>query len=273
MFTDTHCHLDFEDFDPDRPAVIARAQAAGLSLLINPGVDLSSSLAALRLSDQWPGLLYAAVGVHPNYAQNFDGASLASLRELASSPSVVALGEIGLDYYHQDTPRARQQEAFEAQLQLAAELGLPVLIHDREATADLLPILLAWKSTLPPQSRLAAHPGVMHSWSGDLASSQALLEAGFCFGVGGPLTYKNAEERREVVRSLPLQSLLLETDAPFLAPQAQRGRRNEPAYIPQIAQQIALVKGLSLAEVARQTTRSAFELFNLPMPPEASSGF
>ncbi len=262
-FVDTHCHLDFERYAPDREEVIQRAVAAGVVRMVTLGVDLASSRAATALARQHEAV-YAGVGVHPNeVGRAWKGQeTLDALRILAAEPKVVALGEIGLDYYRDTTPRPLQREALVAQLTLAAQLGLPVSLHNREATADLLAILQEWVGELRQQHHpLAARPGVWHAFSGTLRDAQRAMEMGFFLGIGGPVTFKNAPERRRVLAQLPLERLLLETDAPFLAPHPYRGRRNEPAYVPLIAQTVAEVHGRPLEEVAWQTSENARILF------------
>ena len=261
---DTHCHLDFERFDADREEVIRRAVEAGVYRMVTLGVDVASSQAAVALAKQHEAV-YAAVGVHPNDAARvWQGeATLQALRVLAAEPKVVAIGEIGLDYYRDRTPRQQQREVLWAQLHLAAQLNLPVSLHNREATPDLLAILQEWTSELRHQHHpLAERPGVWHAFSGEARHARQALEMGFFLGIGGPVTFKNAPQRRKVLAELPLERLVLETDAPFLAPQPYRGRRNEPAYVRFVAQTIAEVHGRSLEDVARQTTENARILFD-----------
>jgi TatD DNase family protein len=261
LLVDTHCHLDFESFDDDREAVLARAQEAGVLRMINPGVDLASSQAALRLAERYPGV-YAAVGVHPNDAAGWDDASLEELRALAGRDKVVAIGEIGLDYYRDTTPRDLQKRIFKEQLDLAAEMGLPVIIHNREATDDLLEILEDWHNKLENSSlALSARPGVLHSYSGDATQARRAISLGFRIGFTGPVTFRNAPDLQEVAAELSLENLLVETDAPFLAPHPKRGRRNEPANVRLIAEKLAELHGESIEAVAQITTANAGQLF------------
>lgn len=262
-FVDTHCHLDFERFDNDREEVLRRAQDAGIWRMVTLGVDVSSSQAAVALAHQHAAV-YAGVGVHPNdAARAWQGETTKqALRRLAGEPKVVAIGEIGLDYYRDTTPRPKQRQVLQEQLTLAAQVGLPVSLHNRQATEDLLALLREWMSELRHQHHpLAERPGVWHAFSGDERDAQRALDLGLFLGIGGPVTFKNAPERRRVLAALPLDRLLLETDAPFLAPHPYRGRRNEPAYVPLVAQTIAQVHGRSLEEVAWQTTQNARILF------------
>ncbi len=260
---DSHCHLDFARFDADREEVLARAAEAGVWRMVTLGVDGSSSRRAVALAQAHPAV-FAAVGVHPNEAARaWQGeATLQELRLLAAHPKVVAVGEIGLDYYRDHTPRRTQWEVLRAQLHLAAQENLPVSLHNRDATADLLAILREWVSELRAQGHpLSARPGVWHAFGGRVDEAQQALDLGLFLGIGGPLTFKNAPERRKVVAALPLQRLLVETDAPFLAPHPHRGRRNEPAYVRLVAEKIAEVQGCPLEEVAWQTTENARTLF------------
>ena len=252
FLTDTHAHLDFPQFDDDREEVIARALAAGVGIIINVGTDLASSRRAVTLAEAYPQI-YAAVGVHPHDAKTLTDEALAELGELARHPKVVAIGEIGLDFYRDLSPRNVQREAFERQLALAQELGKPVIIHDREAHAEVMAILRRW-----PGLR-----GVLHCFSGDLDMAHEAIEMGFYISVAGPVTFKNARRLPEIVRQLPLERLLIETDCPYLAPHPYRGRRNEPAYVRLVAQKVAELKGMSLERVARVTTANARQLFGL----------
>jgi TatD DNase family protein len=262
IFIDTHCHLDDPAFDPDREEVLARARMAGVEILILPGVEPEGIPRALALAERHPRL-YVAVGIHPHVASQFSSQLLAQLRSWARHPRVVAIGEIGLDFYRDRSPREAQREAFRAQLELAGELGLPVIIHQREAREAVMEELERW---------LAARPGargVLHAFSGDPAMARIAVEWGFLLGIGGPLTYPRAESLREAARAVGLDSLVLETDAPYLPPQPHRGRRNEPAYLRNVAEALAQLLGLPMEQIARQTTANACRLFRLPPPQES----
>jgi len=263
MFCDTHCHIDFEEYDADRAEVLERAKQANLCFLINPGIDLASSKAALSLSLEYPGFIFAAVGIHPNYISSMATEDLERLWDLAHTQALVAIGEIGLDYYREYSEPAQQREAFLAQLDLAARCELPVIIHNREASRDLVLILNDWQHGLPAGSRLKRFPGVLHAYSGSLDEALELAELNFAFGLGGPVTYHNGAERRAVAAGLPLQKILLETDAPFLTPHPHRGKRNEPAYIPLVAAEIARLHERTPEEVGEITTQNAIRLFSL----------
>lgn len=268
MLIDTHAHLDFARFDADRPAVIERAQAAGVVAIVNVGADLISSRRAVELAEQYESI-YAAVGMHPHDAKKLNGATLAELRDLAQHPQVVAVGEIGLDFYRDLSPRDVQRRAFRAQLAWAAKLGKPVVIHDRDAHDEVMDILADWAAGLKNSPlagvghESAARMGVLHTFSGDLAMAERAMELGFYISISGPVTYKNARHLPGIVRALPLDRLLVETDCPFLAPHPYRGKRNEPAYVRLVAERIAALKGIPLHELAEATTANARRLFGL----------
>jgi TatD DNase family protein len=256
---DTHCHLMLEAFHDDREAVLQRARQAGVTRILLPGIDLVTSEQAVELAQTHPEL-YAAVGVHPHSASQWDARVAAQLRHLARHPKVVAIGEIGLDYYRDLAPRPQQRHALEAQLALAADLGLPVVIHNRQAMQDLLAALIEWAQSLE-RAAPGRPPGVLHAYSGDQEAAQATAEAGFFFGLGGPLTFPNAHLRRTITKSLPLDRLVLETDAPYLAPQPHRGRRNEPAHVRLVAERLAQLLERPLPRLAKVTTDNASRLF------------
>ena len=260
--TDTHCHLYFDSYDEDRAAVLARAWEAGVEHILVPGIDLPTSRAAIALAEEFPQV-YAAVGVHPNSATTWDVKTLDALELLAAHPRVVAIGEIGLDYYRDRAPRDLQRQVFREQVSLAGRLNLPVVVHTRNQSPeqraclqDVLRILVEFRSMLPVE-----RPGVVHSFSGNQAETQRALEAGFYIGFTGPVTFKNAHELRRVVASVPLDRLLIETDGPFLTPHPYRGKRNEPAFVAYVAEQIGQIFKLPLENIRQTTTANARRLF------------
>lgn len=271
MLTDTHCHLDYNKFDPDREAVLRRAREAGLVRILVPGLEQKSSREAIRLAEA-DSMVYAAVGFHPTDLEGFSEDAFAEIEELVRHLRVVAVGEIGLDYYWVKDEKARgfQHDALRRQLALACSVNKPVVIHMREendawigqASIDLLEILGEWHRGLCSENHpLAEKPGVLHSYNGNLETAQEALRLNFFIGVTGPVTYKNADEKRKIIGRLPLDRLLIETDAPFLAPVPKRGKRNEPAYVVYIADRIAEIHMTTREQVAKMTTQNAARLF------------
>ena len=254
---DTHVHLDMIDHGTHTKQVIERASDEGVSALISMGIDLESSGKAVEYARRYPQV-YAAVGLHPNDAQDFDHVAVNRLMELAREQNVVGWGEIGLDYYRKHTPVGLQQEAFEAQLEAAAALDLPVIIHDRDAHEDCLSIL---KSAC----RSADLAGVFHCFSGSRVVAEQVLDLGFHISFTGVITFPRTEELSEVVRFVPLNRLLVETDSPFLSPVPFRGRPNEPARVGVVAERIARIRDIPFEEVAQWTTRNAEVLFGLQL--------
>ena len=252
---DTHAHLQMSQFDDDLPEALKGAEQAGIERVVLVGFDIESSEKAIKMADQ-NDVFLAAVGVSPHDAGELNDDILDQLRRMAAHPKVVAVGEIGLDFYHDRSPRATQREAFEAQLSLAEEVTLPVIIHDRDAHGQTSEILSARSENLVG--------GVLHCFSGDIELAKAALDWGFYLSIAGPITYPNAGELRSVVERVPIERLVIETDAPYLAPQAKRGKRNEPAYVRYIAEALAELKGLSVEDIDRITTLNAKKLFALP---------
>jgi len=257
---DTHCHFNFEDYNQDRDQVWADSHAVGVRRLIIPAVDIETSREGIVLTEKYEGM-FVAVGIHPNSTAEFNEDVIPVIRELASHPKVISIGEIGLDYYWDKSPKSQQFRAFEAQLALASELELPVIIHNREASEDTLTILEKWAKNLPDSLKNRA--GVLHSFSGDVTIAKRALNIGFYLGFTGPITYKNADEMRRVAASTPLDRILVETDAPFLTPIPHRGKRNSPAYIPLMVDRLASLHNITTDEMGRYTTENAVRLFKL----------
>jgi len=251
MFIDSHAHLNFEAFDADRTAVIQRAIEAGVEKIVVPSVEVESSARAVELAETYPPL-YAAVGVHPQDAEKFLEDQIPRFLQWAKHPKVVAIGELGLDFYREYNPRKLQIQVFERFVSLAKETSLPVIIHNRSADTDVLAVL--------SRAEFSTVTGVFHCFSSDLAYAKKVLNLGYFLSFTGIVTFKNSNAR-DVLRELPLDRLLIETDAPLLAPVPHRGKRNEPAYVRFIAQEFARVKGLALEEVAKVTTQNALRLF------------
>lgn len=254
---DTHCHLDFNAFDSDRMEVLARAHQAGLKRIINPGVDLENSQTLLGLCDTHSEV-FAAVGVHPNSALTWSQQSLDQLRQLAQHPKVVAIGEIGLDFYRDRAPKDLQIRIFREQLELADDIGLPVIVHSRQAESETLDILSGW---IAQRKNKTSAPGVLHSYGGDEPTAQRALGMGLLIGITGPVTFRNAILLQQLVSRLPLTNLLVETDAPFLTPHPHRGERNEPSYVRYIAEKIAVLKEQTFDLIMENTTANAERLF------------
>ncbi len=254
---DTHCHIQTEEFDEDRPEVLARAREAGVDTLIVVGGagDLSTNDAAVRLAEQHPGL-YATVGMHPHDAKDVGAEDMDRLRGLAGHPKVVAIGETGLDFHYDNSPRDIQREMFDRFAGLAVETRLPIVVHNRESDREAAETIRGrGGGTLR---------GVIHCFTSDQAAARSFLDLGFYLSFSGIVTFKNAEALREIAGWVPLDRLLIETDAPFLAPVPKRGRRNEPAYVRFVADAVARVRGVGIEEVAEAASRNTRTLFRLP---------
>ena len=261
LIFDTHAHYDDEAFDADREALLASMPENGVGLIVDPGCDLDTSRRAVEIAEQYPHV-YAAVGWHPENCAPYTRESLDTLRAWAKNPKVVAIGEIGLDYYwEQNPPREFQQEVFRDQLALAQELGLPVIVHDRDAHADCLAIVKEF-----PQVR-----GVFHCYSGSAEIAQELIERGWYLGFDGPLTYKNAKKTVEVARIVPLDRVLLETDSPYMAPVPVRGTRNDSRNVSHIAAKFAEIRGMSTDEIIALTNENGRRFFGIQSAKEEGS--
>ena len=258
MLIDSHCHLHDAAFAGEVERVLERARQAGVERVITIGTDLAESKAAIALAEAHPNV-YATVGVAPHDNSPFSVETVHTLRELAQHPKVVALGEFGLDYHYNTWPRETQRDVFTQQLTLAAELNMPVVIHNRDADEDMLAILADFAAR--QTSRVGR--GVMHCFSSTLVMAQQCAELGFMISIAGPLTYPKPRALPDIVRALPLDVLLVETDAPYLSPQGQRGKRNEPAFVRAVAEKAAEIRAESFEHVAQATTRNAERLFGL----------
>lgn len=261
MFVDTHCHLNFHNFQDDLTEVLSRANEQEVLKIMIPGYTLVSSQDAVRIANK-EHICFAAVGIHPNDAQEWNEQTEGIIRELLSQPRVLAVGEIGLDYYRDHAPHHIQHSALQAQLALAEEFNKPVIIHVRESNADTFAIMFAWQQRIQAANHpLAQHPGIFHSFPGTIEEALTAVDHGFKIGVGGPVTFKNARQKHRMVELLPLDAIVLETDAPFLTPHPHRGERNEPAYIPLIAKKIADLKQIPPQEVSQRTLENAQSVF------------
>ncbi len=252
---DSHCHLDMDAYENDLSEIIQAAGKYGVSRIITIGIDLASSRKAVELASRFPGV-YATVGIHPHDAESANDEVYQQLKELAAMDKVVGYGEIGLDYAKQYAPVDIQRREFARQLDLAKELHLPVVIHDREAHDDTMALL---RKKAPFDAG-----GVMHCFSGDVSLARQVLDLGFYISIPGIVTFKNAQELQQVAAEMPLDSLLLETDGPFLSPDPWRGKRNRPDYLGYTADRVAKLRTISVDEVARQTTLNTEKLFSLP---------
>lgn len=256
MFIDTHTHLDDARYEPDRDAVIARARETGVETMITIGCDLATSQAAVALADRYP-FVYATVGVHPHEVKHIEGGWYNEFRRLAENKKVVAFGEIGLDYHYNHSSPKEQRDRFREQIQLARELGLPLIIHTREAQEDTIQILKDERST--------EVGGVFHCFSGDAWLAKDALDLGFYLSFSGILTFQNAGMLRDIAKTVPLDRILIETDCPYLTPVPHRGKRNEPAFVRHVAETLAAVASVSdLDEIYRLTTENARRLFKIP---------
>lgn len=253
MLYDSHAHLDFEDFAPDLDDIIARAKAAGVGGIVNPGCDVATSERAIELAARFD-IVHAAVGIHPNNVGAAEPGDCLTISRLAEKPDVVAIGEIGLDFYRDRTPREIQARAFAGQLEIARERDLPVIIHFRNVEMDGIEMI--------GRDRLEGLRGVFHCFGGSVDFARTLVSWGFYIGFDGPLTYKDSD-RIDVAKAVPLERCLIETDAPFLTPRSHRGQRNEPSYVGEIAERLAEVKGLDAGRVIDMTGGNARSLFRL----------
>lgn len=254
MFIDTHVHLNADQYEEDVDEVITRAVDAGVTKMVVVGFDRKTIHKAMELTERY-SFIYAVVGWHPVDAIDCTEEDLKWIETLAGHPKVVGIGETGLDYHWDKSPKDIQQELFRKQIQLAKKVNLPIIIHNRDATADVVRIL--------KEEEAKETGGIMHCFGGSVETAKECIDMNFMISLGGPVTFKNAKSPKEVATEIPLSKLLIETDAPYLAPHPYRGKRNEPVYVTLVAEEIAKLKGLSIEEVAEATTKNALELFKI----------
>lgn len=254
MLIDSHAHLDDERFDRDRDELIKSLGKNGISTVINIGADLPSSIKSVKLSEQYDNI-YAAVGVHPHSASEMDEGTIEVLKAFSSREKVVAIGEIGLDYYYDNSPRDVQRIWFKRQMKLAKEVNLPIVVHSREANQETFDMIKA-----ESDGKLT---GVIHCYSGSVELMKEYIKLGYYISLGGPVTFKNAKTPKEVAKVVPIDRLLVETDSPYLTPEPHRGKRNEPLYVRHVAAMIAELRGMTIEELARATSENTKRLFNL----------
>ncbi len=256
MYIDTHVHLNAEQYNEDLQDVIARALEAGVNQMVVIGFDQKTIKRAIELAEEYD-FIYAVVGWHPVDAIDCTDEDLQWIEELASHPKVVAIGETGLDYHWDKSPKEIQQQVFRKQIQLAQRVNLPLVIHNRDATEDVVKIL--------QEEHAEKTGGVMHCFGGSVETAKTCIDMNFMISLGGPVTFKNAKKPKEVAMEIPLEWLMIETDAPYLAPHPHRGKRNEPGLVPLVAEEIARLKGVSIEEVAQATTENAKRFYKLPV--------
>lgn len=255
MLFDSHAHLNDESFDEDRDELIGSLKDKGVDLVVNPGADIDTSITAIELAKKYD-FIYSAVGVHPHEVSKLDDTAIEILRKLATeNEKVVAIGEIGLDYYYDYSPREEQKEWFKKQIELANELKLPIIIHDRDAHGDTFEII---KNTKSPEIGC-----VLHCYSGNVELAREYVKMGCYISIPGTVTFKNNKKTREVVREISLERLFIETDSPYMSPEPHRGKRNNPSQVSFVADKIAQEKGISYEEVCRVTKENAKKFFNI----------
>jgi TatD DNase family protein len=253
MYIDTHTHLQFESYDEDRELVIQRAIKNNVDAMITIGTDLKSSHQALELAKKF-AVIFASVGIHPNDCEGSTSSDLIKIIKMAEEEKAIAIGEIGLDYYRLNTSKEKQQEILRSQIQIARDLGLPIIIHNREAHGDIYKVL--------KEEKAEEISGVFHSFTGDVKFLESILNLNYYVSFTGPVTFKNTNYN-QLIERVPPEQLLLETDSPFLSPVPFRGKRNEPSYVRYIAEKISQVKGLTIEKLAEITSENAKNLFHL----------
>lgn len=254
MLFDTHAHLNDEQFDLDRDEMILKCKEEGIALIMNPGADMKSSIESVALANQYE-FIYCAVGVHPHSAEEMDEKSISLLADMAKDKKVRAVGEIGLDYFRDLSPRDIQKSKFIEQIDLAKQLHLPIIIHDRDSHGDVLSIL--------KKENIKQVGGILHSFSGSLEMAHECIKLGLQISISGPVTFANNKKTIEVVRGIPLEYLLIETDSPYLTPVPFRGKRNYPGLVKHVAEKIAEIKGISYEEVEKVTFENGKRIFNM----------
>jgi TatD DNase family protein len=270
MLIDSHCHLQFSQFNDDRAQVLDRAWQAGLSAIVAVGTDTDASERALTLAEAHPNI-FATVGWHPHQAAQFDDGERLALRRLAESPKAVALGEIGLDFYRKLSPPETQRAVFQQMLDMAGELRLPVVVHSRDAEEEVFAILSGWAAQVKGQWPQERPLGIIHCFGGDLALALRYIQLGFLVSIAANVTYPNAHRLASVVAGLPLERLLVETDAPYLTPQSMRPQRNEPSFLVETVGRIAEIRAQTVREVAQQTSANAATLYGIALADASQS--
>lgn len=255
MFIDSHAHLDDKRFDADRDMIIKNLKENKVDYVFNIGADLESSETSVKLANQYDNI-YAVVGVHPHSAKEVDENTIDRLKELSKEEKVIAIGEIGLDYYYDNSPRDLQVKWFKEQIKLAKEVNLPIVIHTRDASQETFDIL---------KENAKDHPVIMHCYSGSVEMAEEYVKLGYYISIAGPLTFKNARIPKEVVENIPMDRLLIETDCPYLTPVPYRGKRNEPMFVKYVAEEMAKIKGISVEEVGRITSRNLQKAFSIDL--------
>lgn len=254
MYIDSHAHLDDKRFDKDRKEIIQSLKQNNIELILNLGADLESSIKSVELSEKYDEI-YAAVGCHPHDTKYMNADAMDQFRKMAINKKVLGIGEIGLDYYYDNSDRETQKRWFIEQIRLAKELDMPYIVHDRDAHEDILNIM--------KQEHYDGARGILHCFSSSVEMAKEFIKIGFLISLGGPVTFKNAKTPKLVAKQIPLKYLLIETDCPYLTPEPYRGKRNEPFYVKYVAQEIARIKDISEEEVKEQTNKNFKELFNI----------
>ncbi len=254
MLFDSHAHLDDERYNPDRQSLIKGLPSRGISYVVNVGADMESSSRSIQLAEEYP-FIFAAIGVHPHDAEGMKDQDLDTLKKMAEHPKVVAIGEIGLDFYYDNSPRESQRKRFADQLELSVEANLPVVIHSRDAHGETMDILKSYSSRLKGC--------VLHCYSGSWELAKVYQSMGFYISIGGPITFKNAVKTTEVAANIDINHLLIETDSPYLTPHPYRGKRNDPSFVSLVAERIAEIRGIKMEELAEVTKINTCRFFNI----------